>query len=451
MSQSDRNGKQYWYPNMGNADIIASLDNWGLTVTQQQLLKPTADFVTNVYSTCVQQVMGLSEEDLEEPLQAALASLDEQGTDIYASGLNVNLITYHITRFANAAQVPDFSIKDLYFPTPERTRLILSAFINFVKFSEECLPMVMSLRDRSTALVQERDQVVDELGRVQAQLARLKATRADDEPRCEELRTENAAITAQLIATKDIQTILLKDIEALKSEKATLNQRKESLNSDTALATDAVTRIRSRIVQSPERIKRTITTMGTTANEDKKTLAAQEAKTRDLQAKVTALLNIEKDVRACVEQLQSIEKEVRSLEASQKELADTRDSLDDKRIERTELELRSERGQKQLSNAQEKLERAQRHAEDKRQASQQAIERLQREYEDMALERRDNDKHVEELRGEADEVERKMAEHLKRSEAELHELLAEYWKLRHETEVYMETLANKLGMQVSSV
>lgn len=63
---------------------------------------------------------------------------------------------------------------------------------------------------------------------------------------------------------------------------------------------------------------------------------------------------------------------------------------------------------KQLSNAQEKLERAQRHAEDKRIASQHTIERLQREYEEMAVERRDNDRQVEELRAEADEIERKV-------------------------------------------
>ena len=60
-----------------------------------------------------------------------------------------------------------------------------------------------------------------------------------------------------------------------------------------------------------------------------------------------------------------------------------------------------------------------------------------------------------------------MAEHMKSSQTELNELLTEYWKLRHETgtqptislcrpvltarsEVYMETLANKLGMQVRS-
>lgn len=54
----------------------------------------------------------------------------------------------------------------------------------------------------------------------------------------------------------------------------------------------------------------------------------------------------------------------------------------------------------------EKLERAQRHAEDRRLASQQQIERLQAEYQEMANERRENDRQVEELRAEADELER---------------------------------------------
>lgn len=67
-----------------------------------------------------------------------------------------------------------------------------------------------------------------------------------------------------------------------------------------------------------------------------------------------------------------------------------------------------QRVNKQLSNAQDKLERAQRHAEDKRIASQQTIERLQREYEEMAIDRRDNDRQVEEMRVEAEDVERKV-------------------------------------------
>lgn len=70
------------------------------------------------------------------------------------------------------------------------------------------------------------------------------------------------------------------------------------------------------------------------------------------------------------------------------------------------------RVEKQLSNAHDKLERAQRHAEDKKAASQRTIERLQREYDEMVIERRDNDKQVEELRVEADGVETKVRSYI---------------------------------------
>jgi kinetochore protein Nuf2 len=135
----------------------------------------------------------------------------------------------------------------------------------------------------------------------------------------------------------------------------------EALNGEIATISEAITRTRSRIVQSPDRIKRTITTMNSAAIEDKKTVTMHEAKARELQGKINAILAIEKvrrsltdcnvlrltaskDIRGCVEQLQTIEKEVRALILSQKELADLRDHLDDKGIERNELKLRREVG-----------------------------------------------------------------------------------------------------------
>lgn len=61
-----------------------------------------------------------------------------------------------------------------------------------------------------------------------------------------------------------------------------------------------------------------------------------------------------------------------------------------------------------MANAHEKVERAQKHAEDKKLANQRTIERLQREYDEMVIERRDNDKQLEELRREADNIEAKV-------------------------------------------
>lgn len=56
---------------------------------------------------------------------------------------------------------------------------------------------------------------------------------------------------------------------------------------------NAISRARGRIVQSPERIRKTITTMSASAIEDKKTVTLHEAKARDLQAKIKGLHNIE--------------------------------------------------------------------------------------------------------------------------------------------------------------
>ncbi|KAF4603976.1 kinetochore-associated Ndc80 complex subunit nuf2 [Pleurotus pulmonarius] len=436
------------FPQMSIPDIIAALSSWGLSVSQEQLLRPSAEFVEGIYYAFLQLVTGLSHDMLREPVQNALSVVGE--TDLYVSAVTHNALLYHMSRFAQAARVEDFSAKDLCQPERDRTLVLLSAFINFIKFTEQwCNPFIKELRDGSQKLTEERQIVARELVDIQAKVSILKAKIAEDEPRCEQLRKENAALRAKMIATKEMQTAAVQEVEKLKAEKTTLIKRKEALNNEVSTVSESIARTRSRIVQSPERIKRTIIVMGSTAQEDRRTASMLEAKVRDLQTKINALLNIERDLRGCVEQLQIIEKEVGSLEESQKELADLKDHLESKHIERNELTLKQERVEKQLSNAREKLERAQRYTEDKKHTSQKTIDRLQREYDEMAIERRDNDRQVEEYRGEADNLELKMAEHLKASQAELQELLTEYWKLRHETDVYMETLANKLNMTIS--
>lgn len=57
----------------------------------------------------------------------------------------------------------DFSAKDISFPDAERTRSIFSAFINLVKFSEQCEAFITGLRDKSAAVAEERNKVFSEL------------------------------------------------------------------------------------------------------------------------------------------------------------------------------------------------------------------------------------------------------------------------------------------------
>lgn len=64
-----------------------------------------------------------------------------------------------------------------------------------------------------------------------------------------------------------------------------------------------------------------------------------------------------------------------------------------------------------MANAKEKLSRNMHHAEDKRAAHEQTIARLKMEYDQMAEERRQNDKAVQDVKQEADDIQAKVGCH----------------------------------------
>ena len=186
----------------------------------------------------------------------------------------------------------------------------------------------------------------------------IRAKLAEDEPRCETLRQENEALTVYLIKCRDTQLALLQTVKDMKQQRAGLLQRKvrssfaliipsliytqEQLQTTIDELGELISRTRSRIVQSPDRLKRKITDMAATVTEDKHTFALHEAKIRDLQMKSAALVTVEKDVRACIEQLQAIEKETQMLEDAKKALTDLKDQLGQKKTEESDLMRRSE-------------------------------------------------------------------------------------------------------------
>jgi kinetochore protein Nuf2 len=59
-------------------DIIASLAAWGITVSQEQLNRPTQEFVEGIYTACLRQVTELDYESLSTVVHDVL---DESQAD----------------------------------------------------------------------------------------------------------------------------------------------------------------------------------------------------------------------------------------------------------------------------------------------------------------------------------------------------------------------------------
>ncbi|TRM59457.1 Nuf2 family-domain-containing protein [Schizophyllum amplum] len=435
------------FPKMEVEDIIGALNGWNLSVNEVQILRPTPDFVRDVYRNCLEHITAINEDSVQGAVQDAFMDTNIDETDLYASALSENILLYHLTRLAQAACIDNFNSRDLTHPEPARTRVLLSAFINFIKFTEQyCHEPSTKIMHNAEKVVQERRAAEDELSRINQEITVIKAKLAEDEPRCEQLRMENKKLHTEMLGIKEIQYVHGQDAQRLKEEKEVLLGRMQALTAEIDSKRGEVVRTRSRIVQSPDRIKRAISVMSTSVTEDKRAIAQTEAKARDLKAKADALIRIEKDLGRCVAALRVIEREAAALQVMIKESTDIKEHLKQKEIEHEEFVLRHERLEKQVANAQDKLERAQRHAEDKRTTNARTLERLDEEYKQMSEERRDNDRVVKDLTAETEEVERKMSEHLRVNEAEIKELVGEYFQLRHATEVYRQMLADKLGM-----
>jgi len=66
------------FPQMSIPDITNALAGWGLSVSHEQLVRPSPDFVEAVYCACLQQVTEIDHDSLRDPVQSALtASLIE--------------------------------------------------------------------------------------------------------------------------------------------------------------------------------------------------------------------------------------------------------------------------------------------------------------------------------------------------------------------------------------
>jgi Nuf2 family len=136
---------------------------------------------------------------------------------------------------------------DLVSPNFGRTHKILSAIVNFGRFSEERLPFVDRLQQEYTRASEERDELQQEILDLRQKLtdhacvvlyglisysqlefcdrSQLKA----DEPICVQLAVENQGLTAKLRDLYEEQNAGFQEAEALKVERDKLVLRKVTI------------------------------------------------------------------------------------------------------------------------------------------------------------------------------------------------------------------------------
>lgn len=89
------NNDGFWFPSMKVTEITSALEEWGLRMSEDQIQRPTAETVQQVYVCFLQQITGLTPELLQDPVGRALVVVAEY-PELYSNSLNLNLVLHHL-------------------------------------------------------------------------------------------------------------------------------------------------------------------------------------------------------------------------------------------------------------------------------------------------------------------------------------------------------------------
>ncbi|KZO95238.1 hypothetical protein CALVIDRAFT_555915 [Calocera viscosa TUFC12733] len=444
MSQKQQVDINYSFPLTSYKELAEAITELGVPCQSTDIEKPTALGIQAIYALMLDELAAISVDTFERP-KAQLLNQNAY-REYYNDALTLQMFHHHLQNIAVIAGVNDFSMSDILRPEGKHTREILSALINFIKFKQERNPIFEEIQHDVEEVLNRRVMVDTDLAREQARLDDLRRQREENIPRIQAMKERNDGHRRQLRQLHKTQTNTTNEIASLKEEKKKLSERLSNVQYESHTASLANDTQKSRIVQSPERLKRTIVDMGNHAAQERQQLAQLEAKARELQVRLEHLVMLEQDVRGCNEVLQQVEQELVRLDEADRRLDQVRAEMEKKSTESRELETNNEQLNRQLMNAQEKLTRAINTAQEKRRGAQAKMDMLREEYEEIAHEREEKEKLMVGKRREVEVLEGRIAEHLATNQAELKALLEEYFHLRDKVAEYQTQLTAKLGL-----
>ncbi|XP_073145588.1 kinetochore protein NUF2 homolog [Henckelia pumila] len=381
---------KFEYPRLPRHEIIAVLaENQIAAVSEADLLHPDPDFVCNVYTHILVHVDALLE-DYGQMEFGALEQLENPDTHVHSIQL-MNLYN-KIRELMTAINCPkSFTPKDLIKPEPERTEHFLSALLNFYLHRETKINLLNPLGNDFNLFEERKLAAEARISQLNAEISECEESRQKELPLVQEVNSKVNELRQTVSSLNTHQRSLKASIKKLK-DKAKESDEKIS-NAEFALVqcVQENANLRSKIVQSPDKLQRAVEEKKLIKTETKdaeratiqlyrdktttveayskacKKLYKHLARMLAIQEQVNSGKTVEKDVKALKSKLSDHGVLHKSLQAKLAELqAKVDQSKENKRQLEKEIALNHEEVGKELSNVKLEVE-SNRHSLESRQ------------------------------------------------------------------------------------
>ncbi|KAE8541412.1 hypothetical protein D1P53_002771 [Cryptococcus gattii VGV] len=445
MSQQNRRVQQNTaaFPLLTAHDILECLAALDIPAQMEDLTKPTAQSTQSIYGSLLEVLMGASISSIEGPKQALLGMMEYK--EMYSDTLQFMMFFKHCRRLALLCGIPDFAISDLARPDPNRLRKVLSGIMNFAKFRDERMQTQTRFQENLQKYQKKAVDLRRKTQELEIQFQEITARNAAERPQSEQAGKRNELLKSELLELNSQRLKEVQEYEELKKERQTLL---EQVNHNNRIVTQLELQIgsaKSRLVQSPDRIKRHISEMSFAIQSEKAKLASFQQKTRELTNRLEVIGALEVDLRGLIDLEHSIQGQRAKTEEAKRSKSALEARLEGRQIESQGLAAKLEQLQRQLQNASHKLARQEETRKSMRERGARRIDELKAEYKVRARERGEWQKQRDDLLAEQKELESEMAAFVTKHENEINEFLHAYWTMRRQAGKFDYI---KLGLQV---
>ncbi|KAK9221044.1 hypothetical protein WN944_009468 [Citrus x changshan-huyou] len=332
------------YPRLSATEIVTILTETEIAViTENDLKNPNPDFVSDLYTRLLIFLDVLHEDDQGQLDFAALEQLENP--DLHVRSVQIMKLYSMVKEVVTTVNCPmNFTLKDLIRPDATRTEYFLSAILNFCLYKDTKMNLLRPIAEDLTRLDEQRSELEDKISQLNAEIAAYNEVRERELPLVQEVDAKVKELRQTIQDLNKHQVSLRTTLNKLKEKTGALDEKFSQTEFDLVQSVQQNADLRSKIVQSPEKLQRTLEEKKSIREEarDAEKLAMQsfQEKTTTLEVYQKTLKKMSKQsaqMQAILEQVnsaKSIEKDYKSLKARLNDDVVLDKSLEAKLIER---------------------------------------------------------------------------------------------------------------------
>ncbi|KAG9135465.1 hypothetical protein Leryth_007225 [Lithospermum erythrorhizon] len=311
-------------------EIISVLSELQIAnISDGDLIHPNSALICNVYKAILQHIDGFQEDNGEVEFE----DLERLGNpEQHVDSVPYVKLCNSIKHFLAALRCPNkypFSLRDLITPDPDRTEHFLSILLNFCIYRETKMEDLRTIVEETDLLTDQKLELEDGKAQLLAAIEEMNQSTEREMPLVQEISTKVNQLRQTIQGLNNHQMSIKATMRKLKEKAQEID--KEITNAEFTLVQSLQenANLRSKIVQSPDKLQRTL---------EEKKLVQAEAKNAERAARQSFQEKsavFEVYTKACTKmskhltQMQALQDQVNSAKSVEKELKILKSKLSD--------------------------------------------------------------------------------------------------------------------------